>query len=200
MYTAVRQLQAEAQSAPAFPSECDSSGCPMMWGMNKVKAPAAWRLLADAGLSPLRITKPGMILDTGVDVNHNNIRRQVNVQASRTFAAAHARSEASNNGRAGLSSHGSHTFCTVAGAWNQGTVDPSRIAGLVGPATGKMISCNVFGNNGDNDGAAVSDLVRCLSYAVRANAHWVSNVDEGNKHKSGAAASFVICMQASIQA
>lgn len=143
-----------------------------MWGMNRIKVPAVWRKLADAGLMPLTITRPATMIDTGADADNNNIKTQMNQDDSRTFAPSTYRNAATNNGKGGLSDHGSHTFCTVAGAWNAPDVDPSNIAGVVGAAQGKILSCNAFGNS---DGAGVSDLVKCLSYAVKKRSHWVGS-------------------------
>jgi hypothetical protein len=68
----------------------------------------------------------------------------------------------------------------IAGSW--GGNDPSGVAGIVGPAYGrKLVSCNVFGQNGDTDGASISDIVRCLAHARSRNSHWVVNLSLGGE-------------------
>jgi hypothetical protein len=68
----------------------------------------------------------------------------------------------------------------IAGAW--GGSDPSGVTGILGPANGrKLVSCNVFGQNGDQDGASISDIVRCLAHARQQNSHWVVNLSLGGE-------------------
>lgn len=68
----------------------------------------------------------------------------------------------------------------IASAW--GGNDPSGVAGILGPAIGrKPVSCNVFGQNGDADGASISDIVRCLAHARQRDAHWVVNLSLGGE-------------------
>lgn len=67
----------------------------------------------------------------------------------------------------------------LAGAWGGG--DPTGVAGVLGPSSGSIVSCNVFGNNGDVDGASINDIVRCLAHARKNNAHWVVNLSLGGE-------------------
>jgi subtilisin family serine protease len=72
------------------------------------------------------------------------------------------------------------TLLQIAGAW--GASDPSGVAGILGPANGrKLVSCNVFGQNGDADGASISDIVRCLAHARQQSSHWVVNLSLGGE-------------------
>ncbi|KAF6248316.1 peptidase S8/S53 domain-containing protein [Scenedesmus sp. NREL 46B-D3] len=111
---------------------------------------------------------------------NRNVANQVDRESSTTITISSQRSGNSEGGRAGLSSHGTHVFGTIAGAW--GSNDPSGVAGVLGPAVGrKLLSCNVFGRNGDADGASISDIVRCLAHARQRNSHWVVNLSLGGE-------------------
>ncbi|WIA10327.1 hypothetical protein OEZ85_010519 [Tetradesmus obliquus] len=189
-FVSIRGLAQEAAAAPnappdevvpagMLPAECAAGTCSKLWGMNRIGVPALWRQMGTS--MPLSsVTRAGTIVDTGADFMNYNVANQVDRERSTTITISSQRSSNSEGGRAGFSSHGTHVFGTIASAW--GGNDPSGVAGILGPAIGrKPVSCNVFGQNGDADGASISDIVRCLAHARQRDAHWVVNLSLGGE-------------------
>ncbi|KAF6256607.1 hypothetical protein COO60DRAFT_1657259 [Scenedesmus sp. NREL 46B-D3] len=94
-------------------------------------------------------------------------------------------------------SHGTHCFGTVAGNWSpyDNQADRRGIAGVVGPAYGNIVSCNVFG---DGDGASDSDIAACIRHAVTVKAHHAINCQDGRQrdYPAYAAAYYPDCILA----
>ncbi|KAF8069435.1 protein phosphatase methylesterase 1 [Scenedesmus sp. PABB004] len=187
LFPAARRLaQADgAGAANGLPPECAGGSCPRQWGIDRIRAPQAWTALAAAGRMPLPtpLPRPLGIVDTGADFLNNNVASQVNTSASATITAPAQQSAASDGGRAGKSNHGTHVFGTAAGAWAGG--DASGVAGVLGPAPGSVVVCNPFGDNGDETGAAVSDIVKCLAHVRDVGAGSVVNLSLGGKWERG---------------
>lgn len=147
-----------------------------------------------------RLVKKGMHIGTGVDVNHNDLRGQVDTVNSVTFVAwgaaligtalhagialhtqlanrsavcdAASRTESAKQPQGGVAAPQYSESTQYMGiiAGGWGNGDTRGIAGLVGPSGDGVLSCNVFGKN---DFAEVTDIIKCLIHAVERDAHWV---------------------------
>ncbi|WIA38422.1 hypothetical protein OEZ86_001748 [Tetradesmus obliquus] len=174
-----RRRVAPAQAVDGLPIECGSGTCNSMWGMNRIKAVDLWRQLIAAKKMPLPQAGflKGMLIDDGVDFSHNDLKGQLDTTNSRTFYSDNGNQPPGGKEAAGQS-HGTHCAGTIAGSWSpyDKQADARGIAGVVGPAYGNLVSCNVFGNG---EGASDSDIATCIQHAVRVRAHYAINLSLG---------------------
>jgi hypothetical protein len=103
-------------------------------------------------------------LSDGVDMDHNNLKEQI--QASDSFTPRGAK-PAGGRGVPGRG-FGTHHAGTFVGAWDSG--DTRGVAGVPGKA--QVISCNLL--PADSNGATFLELMTdCVKHAADRNASWV---------------------------
>ncbi|KAF6261351.1 hypothetical protein COO60DRAFT_1699898 [Scenedesmus sp. NREL 46B-D3] len=178
-----QQQQAADSSSTAWQylaPECDAAANTCSnWGLTHSKTIELWQDLGPQ-LFPLpNISRKGMLIDTGVEPRQFNVLPQLAANQSITYSRD---GNSPPDGQLGMG-HGTHVFGIMAAGHGpfRRQDDPSRTAGIVGPAAQAVASCNCFGRYQEGrDG----DVVACIAHAVETGTHWVVNLslgDEGSR-------------------
>ncbi|HUP86289.1 MAG TPA: S8 family serine peptidase [Acidimicrobiales bacterium] len=131
-------------------------GLPQQWALRQIGAPAAWSTSVGAGV-------PIAIIDTGVELNHEDLRSQIT--AAVTCVDTRGDPSKCRADGADIAGHGSHVAGIAAAAAND--------AGISGVAPGaRIVAVRVFKPtndpvNGPGFGANTDDINAGIRWAIR---------------------------------
>jgi len=153
-----------------------------LWGLNKIKAPAAW----DTGQGSTQVVVA--VIDTGVQVHHPDLQANMWVNPGEIPSNGidddgngyvddvHGINAITGSGDPGDDhSHGTHCAGTIAGVGNNST-------GVVGVCwTARIMALKFLSASGSG---WTSDAVTCINYAINNGAHILSNSWGGSSYST----------------